>query len=162
MLGAIIAGTIAGFAVMGACASKREKEERKSNQGCSYSSHYSVSYGGNDYEKKVDFFDAYRSLDNYLASFVGENYRGIIYLRSGFIGYAKMGYHKLYEIVDKLNDCRKYRNYIGHDKSKWSTLKDPEDWMEPFLRSMLSVATNRSHEIVVMVEEGKSYLNSHY
>ena len=52
-------------------------------------SNYVPTYSGTNYDDKVEFFDAYRELDQYLADFVGDTYRGVAYLRSGMIGYGK-------------------------------------------------------------------------
>lgn len=155
-------GAILGLAAL--CGMFCDDGNKSSNNSCnnnSYSSDrtYPVSYSRNNYDAKVRFCDAYRALDNYLASFVGESYKGITYLISGLIGYAKShNDQEYYDAAHALQKTRDWRNYLSHDKSKWSYLENPPEWCEQFLIRFLSGVTTHYDFICELTENGKYYL----
>lgn len=168
MLGAILAATVAGFAISGARNSIKEKQRKKeqatysgrSYNHESYNSH--ESYNGTDYDNKVEFLDTYRELDSYLADFVGENYKGISYLRCGAIGYVKRTGDKYWrEYAKELKDAREWRNYLCHNKNKWHIMQDPPSDLTSFLKDMYRWAVRCSSHACEFVEDGKYYLNSY-
>lgn len=165
MLGALLAGTVAVFAIAGARNSIKEKERRREqskSSGYSYS-YQPATYGGTDYDDKVEFLDAYRELDSYLADFVGESYRGITYLRSGVIGYVKRTGDKNWrEYARELKEAREWRNYLSHNKNKWHVMQDPPSDLTSFLKDMLRWAVRCPSHACELVEDGKDYLNSYH
>ena len=115
------------------------------------------------YDNKVEFFDKYREIDNYLASFIGLEYKGITYFISGAVGRGKTDYYyddEWWDMIKTLKRIREYRNMLGHDKSKWQSLPDPDPSYVKYLRSFgANVYSNRT-KMSNIVEEGYYYLKS--
>ena len=111
--------------------------------------------------KKVEFFDKYREIDVYLASFVGQRYGGISFLISGLIGVSRRaGIKPPYELIDALKELREYRNTIGHDKSKWRALPDPKPSYIRILRNLSVTIEGSLKDIIMFVEDGYQYIKS--
>lgn len=164
MLGALLAGAVAALAITGTDSSDREKEsERNWKMLLEQSDDYeTATYSGTDYDDKVEFLDAYRELDSYLADFVGESYKGITYFRSGIIGYVKASGDKNWRgYARDLKEAREWRNYLCHNKSKWRVIQDPPYHLTDFLKGMLQWAVRRTSDACELVEDGKAYLKSY-
>lgn len=109
--------------------------------------------------KKVEFFDKYREIDVYLASFVGQRHGGISFFISGLIGGSKKaGIKPPYELIDALKELREYRNILGHDKTKWRALPDPKPSYIKILRNLSASLEVSLNDVIMLVEDGYQYI----
>ena len=172
---ALIAGAVVGSFFVGSGESKSKSQTSSNNSVVRVNYNYSQPTSDNYkryndtpkkesvYDNKIEFFDKYREIDNYLASLIGLEYKGITYFISGAVGRGKTDYYyddEWWDMIKTLRRIREYRNMLGHDKSKWQSLPDPDPSYVKYLRSFgANVYSNRT-KMSNIVEEGYYYLKS--
>ena len=167
LIGWIVAGLV-GAAVVSSYKSKKKNTTSSSDSSSSYGNYYictnsSCSTNNSSiYDDKVAFMDAYHALDSYLADCVGDSYKGVVYLRSGLIGYGKRtGNQWCFDWARTLKDCNQWRNDLSHNKDKWRRMPDPPSYLTDFLVRTLSWATSHYGFACDLVDDGKWFLNNH-
>lgn len=92
-------------------------------------------------KEKVEFFDYYREVDNYLARLIGEGSGGVGLLMNA-IKFQKLNNYELRNIRNELKEIKDYRNNLAHNKDKWQNLPDPKSWYSSVLSKVKRLARN--------------------
>ena len=139
----------------------KPKSEIKNNED--YKKYNDTPKRESVYDNKIEFFDKYREIDHYLASLIGLNYKGITYFIAGAIGKGKTDYYRdddWWDMINTLKRIREYRNMLGHDKSKWQSLPDPDPSYVRYLRTFGANVSSNKSKMANLVEGGYYYFKS--
>ena len=156
-LGLLIGGLLVGAAICSSGSSSSSNTTkysvnnyRVSNQNIRKTTYLSSS-------QKEHFFDLYRNLDVKLSRKIGKSSKGISILIQG-LRYSKNSDYKS-NVLNKLIQCRNYRNKLAHSKDKWRDIENPESWMFTFLKSLTSDVNDYHNYFVELLRVGIKKFN---
>ena len=116
MIVTLLSGVVVGGIVSGCVEAHKAKKEREKLQ-----EQLRIQQAKDRKLKlQVEFFDAFRELDNKLARVVREGFKGVTYLINGV---AAVRFN--YRLIEALKNVRNYRGRLTHDKTKWVYIPAP-------------------------------------
>lgn len=136
-LGTLLVGALIGATVFG----KKET---------TYNNVYIIEQ--NPHKAKVQFFDAYRKIDEAMACTVGRSYGGItMYIN----GYKRMledvddayEYRVCRECLRRLIALRHYRNALAHSDMDWADIPNPRQSLYGVLDDLCDIINTNSNAI---------------
>lgn len=150
MLGTIIGGIVVGGILTEYIQSKKE-EKRSKSQVKNYTKTVVVKESVDTMlQRKVCFYDQYRELDNKLARYVREGYKGVAYLKNG-LRVSKSNSN----LQNRLRNIKDYRNKLSHDKRRWVNIESPSNALMSDLAAVISWVKQNENYAAKMVYKGK-------
>ena len=116
MIVTLLSGVVVGGIVSGCVEAHKAKKEREKLQ------EQLRAQQAKDRKLKlqVEFFDAFRELDNKLARMIGAGKKGVAYIVNGLTIT-----HASEKVMRAFKNIRDYRNQLSHDKRKWIHVPAP-------------------------------------
>lgn len=167
MIGSLIGGLVVGGIVSGCMKERKAKKEREAierrnqrtllNLASQYSRPQVVTrtvvkeVSNKKLERQVEFFDAFRALDNKLArSATKQGYKGVTNLIKG-LEISRL--HR--DLQNSLKNIRNYRGRLSHDRRKWKDIPAPSAAVMQDLRRAQAWVSNNYDQASRLVYKGK-------
>ena len=153
-------GLFLGALAIGACAlsAASESHNKTNTRYAEQERYYIIDHRpAVSQQVKVDFYDNYRAVDNYLARLIGEGSGGVGLLILT-CRYQKVNNSQLNNIIKDLQDIRDYRNNLSHNKNKWSQIPDPKSYYNSVLSRVTNIVNNDRNHIAQMMYKEASFL----
>ena len=151
MLGVLLGGAVIGGMVSNCIGGKRARRESDELELM----FLMQQAQNNKLQAQITFFDEFRALDNQLARFVREGYKGVTYLIKAM--------EIMYDDEDMINAVkavRNYRNRLSHDRNKWAAIPAPSAYVMKTLRALQRWTDENMSEVGRLVWKGKNAFNA--